>query len=612
MRRVIPFLLIGFATLVLAQDGPLTNGANIPVRTDANGYLIAAAQTYSGPDGPRRVFANTLVRTDANGYLIITNPTGLGVSIGGTVTSGTTGSVLFVGAGPVLAQDNSEFFWDATNDRLGIGTATPSHTVDILNATLASGQNIFRATGTLSSTAATQQGVVLDLTTAGSGAQRQIGLNTTLRAGYTGVSSTYGFSITNQAESTGSQPFNNDQGASDFSGGNIGVRAIAQGTTTGANTGLFGQASGGNSNFGVWGEATVAKNSATNIGVIGWGLNTGTSPVQVGGFFTLANLIGIALPTFESAALIADNAATTSPVFIARDNGSAVFTIADGGAVTLTTPLAVGSGGTGMTTLTTNGVLFGNGTSAVQVTAQGAANSVLTANAGAPSFSATPTVTSLTATGAGSLVALATPPRVISSVQFEAAARFAENFANSGTATFNSQGLVLATGATGTSYDRIRWEATSNAILTTVPSEMGASLSIQTLGTDLQAYVGLGGITASGTAITFTSNHIGFKIVRAASGTASLFATQADGSTETASSALTTVIQGDNLDLAVRVTSASSVSYWYRLNGSAWSSATTLTTNIPTAAGNNMSMAVSNATVATNSELVFQVAHYVR
>lgn len=63
--------------------------------------------------------------------------------------------------------------------------------------------------------------------------------------------------------------------------------------------------------------------------------------------------------------------------------------------------LKVGSvayGGTGVGTFTTNGVLYGNGTTSVLVTSQGATNSVLTASAGAPSFSATPTVTSLTAT----------------------------------------------------------------------------------------------------------------------------------------------------------------------------------------------------------------------
>lgn len=80
MRHLIPITIFvgALSLLAWAQNGPLTNGANLPVRTDANSYLIAAAQTYSGPDGPRRPLANTLVRTDANGYLIVTNPTGFG------------------------------------------------------------------------------------------------------------------------------------------------------------------------------------------------------------------------------------------------------------------------------------------------------------------------------------------------------------------------------------------------------------------------------------------------------------------------------------------------------------------------------------------------------
>ncbi|MFZ2523618.1 MAG: tail fiber domain-containing protein, partial [Minisyncoccia bacterium] len=44
---------------------------------------------------------------------------------GGSVTSGTTGSILFIGSGPVLAQDNANFFFDDTNNRLGLGTTTP-------------------------------------------------------------------------------------------------------------------------------------------------------------------------------------------------------------------------------------------------------------------------------------------------------------------------------------------------------------------------------------------------------------------------------------------------------------------------------------------------------
>jgi hypothetical protein len=54
--------------------------------------------------------------------------------------------------------------------------------------------------------------------------------------------------------------------------------------------------------------------------------------------------------------------------------------------------LAVGRGGTGDSTLTANGVLYGNAASAVNVTAAAGANMVLWANSGAPSFTATPVI----------------------------------------------------------------------------------------------------------------------------------------------------------------------------------------------------------------------------
>src|SRR5215475_3308158 len=49
---------------------------------------------------------------------------GGGMAIGATVTGGTAGSVLWVDAGPILAQDNANFFWDKTNQRLGINAGT--------------------------------------------------------------------------------------------------------------------------------------------------------------------------------------------------------------------------------------------------------------------------------------------------------------------------------------------------------------------------------------------------------------------------------------------------------------------------------------------------------
>lgn len=73
--------------------------------------------------------SNQVLQTNGSGVLSWGTPAGM--AIGGTVTSGTTGSLLFVGSGPVLAQDNANLFWDDTNNRLGIGTTTPAAPLQI-------------------------------------------------------------------------------------------------------------------------------------------------------------------------------------------------------------------------------------------------------------------------------------------------------------------------------------------------------------------------------------------------------------------------------------------------------------------------------------------------
>jgi hypothetical protein len=79
---------------------------------------------------------------------------------------------------------------------------------------------------------------------------------------------------------------------------------------------------------------------------------------------------------------------------------SGILVTSAGGVPSISTTLPfivpVTTGGTGAATYTLNGVLYGNGTNPLQVTAQGAANSVLTANAGTPSFSDSPTLNNLT------------------------------------------------------------------------------------------------------------------------------------------------------------------------------------------------------------------------
>jgi hypothetical protein len=70
-----------------------------------------------------------------------------GLTVGTTpITSGTVGRVLFEGTGNVL-QESANFFWDNTNARLGIGTASPQGFLDVVGSRVTAR---FLTTGSLS------------------------------------------------------------------------------------------------------------------------------------------------------------------------------------------------------------------------------------------------------------------------------------------------------------------------------------------------------------------------------------------------------------------------------------------------------------------------------
>lgn len=64
------------------------------------------------------------------------NPTSL--AIGSSVVGGTSGSILFINSLNQLAQDNAAFFWNDTNNWLGIGTGSPDSPVSIVQSVLGS------------------------------------------------------------------------------------------------------------------------------------------------------------------------------------------------------------------------------------------------------------------------------------------------------------------------------------------------------------------------------------------------------------------------------------------------------------------------------------------
>ena len=89
---------------------------------------------------------------------------------------------------------------------------------------------------------------------------------------------------------------------------------------------------------------------------------------------------------------------TDSILFKVGSNGATTaITISSAGVVSLNTALAVGSGGTGAATFTANGVIYGNTTSALGVTAAGTTGQVLVATtSGAPSWGAIPSTAAVT------------------------------------------------------------------------------------------------------------------------------------------------------------------------------------------------------------------------
>lgn len=103
---------------------------NIPTASATNRGALSSTDwsTFNSKQG-----ALTLTTTGTSGAATLVGSTlnipqysgGGGMAIGGSITSATAGSVLFAGTSGVLAQDNSNFFWDNTNKRLGIGTTSP-------------------------------------------------------------------------------------------------------------------------------------------------------------------------------------------------------------------------------------------------------------------------------------------------------------------------------------------------------------------------------------------------------------------------------------------------------------------------------------------------------
>lgn len=205
---------------------------------------------------------------------------------------------------------------------------------------------------------------------------------------------------------------------------------------------------------------------------------------------------------------------------------------------------------------------------------------------------------------------------VITATDYADPNRFSNTVVNGGNVNItNSSGGSLDTGtSSGASADCLYGlsQGGSDDITAGSPS-FAARFTVSVIGTSGAAFVGVGSLTVGGTGITFTVRHFGFKVLMTAGPTGTLYATQADGTTENASSALTTIATSDVVEVYCKLNGTSSIDYYWRLNGAAWSSATNLTTNFPSSAcGKFIEAAISNSSTTQQNKMYMTSANYRR
>lgn len=203
--------------------------------------------------------------------------------------------------------------------------------------------------------------------------------------------------------------------------------------------------------------------------------------------------------------------------------------------------------------------------------------------------------------------------REICATVFETAARFGTTNNGAGANTFNNNGAVLNTSATINSSAGVKLLiATAADNLYLGSPRFTARFGFTLKGTDGQALISIFETTVTGTTLTFTDPHVGFKLVWAASGVATLSATNASGGVEVAT-ALTTVAQGDEIEVIAQVNGSASIDYYWRKNGGVLSPAVIHTTRLPTGGSNfSIGAAICNSNVASDSTITMRAMSYAR
>ena len=272
----------------------------------------------------------------------------------GTATTFTTGSVVFAGASGVYSQNNAKFFWDNTNNRLGINTATPQTQLTIVSNTQTT-----TPTGTLPSGT--------DLYIVGANAA-----NTRITQDAYGTGA-YGVYTARSARGTAASPTASQSGdtLTQFTGRGYGATGFAT-----ASTGRFDVTAA--ENF-----TDTAQGTYASVFTTATGANSPTEAFRFGP----AGQFGIGAGTYG-----------TSGQFLTSGGASAAPSWTTVSLSTLTGTVPVANGGTGLTSYTVGDLIYASASTTLSKLADVATGSVLVSGGVgvAPAWSTSPTVTALT------------------------------------------------------------------------------------------------------------------------------------------------------------------------------------------------------------------------
>lgn len=544
------------------------------LQIDANTKNVLGAIT----NDVNEFIKNLRVNPITGRLLVDAHVTSTNTSMGDTIPGGTAGSVLFLGLGSTLAQDNTHFFWDDTNNRLGLGNNTPSATLDLV--------------GTFQYVDGSQvANFVLISDASGNATWNNLATNSTFVSNLI-ANTTFTTNLANNSNFlttlTSNTTFIDDITSIVTTEGSITVQDEGVSLPTLATTLNF-------TGAGVTATGSGATKTITVSSTAG-GTVTGVSVATANGFAGTSDTDPInptlTLETTESGVL--------------RGDGTAISGIADPATDTLFGWDDTDSSNTYIDIGT--GLSYDHGTHTLYTEAfVESVTGLNTDNTDPQNPVVRVSVDGSTVIGSGTPASPLTAPGGTLSMKlcsvFETLTRFVTDLSG-GTLTFGALGATLSTTATANRYASVYMGTDMNSLYLGSP-RFTAQFNLSAFAGTGSGYVGIDLIAAAGAGINFAlQDHVGFKILIVA-GVATLYATQSSGGTETPSSALTTILAGDTIDVIAQMNGSASVNYYWRKNGGTLSAPTNLATNVPVPPGNGQffNAAISNNNTANNQVL---------